>query len=137
MYAKIIDNQLEYAPKNKGSISNYNLNIEMMKADGYKLVNEYTLNENQYIMGWEEIDGVINPIIQTINVVEYDSERQLMLNKVSELKHKLSETDYITCKLVEAIDEEEFNSLKEIYAETIAQRREWRTEIDALLKELN
>jgi hypothetical protein len=36
-YAKLInENQIEYPPKNKGNIINYNLNIGALKADGYK-----------------------------------------------------------------------------------------------------
>lgn len=36
-YAKFInENQIEFAPKNKGAISNYNLSQELMTADGYK-----------------------------------------------------------------------------------------------------
>lgn len=35
-YVKLINNRIEYAPKNKGSILNYNLNVELMLADGYK-----------------------------------------------------------------------------------------------------
>lgn len=35
-YAKLVDNVLEFPPKNKGSILNYDLNIELMRADGYK-----------------------------------------------------------------------------------------------------
>lgn len=36
-YAKFISStQIEYPPKNKGNIINYNLNIEALKADGYK-----------------------------------------------------------------------------------------------------
>ena len=36
MYAKLINNNLEFPPKNKGSILNYDLNEEMLIADGYK-----------------------------------------------------------------------------------------------------
>lgn len=35
-YAKLIDGKIEFAPKNKGSIANYNLSVELMTADGYK-----------------------------------------------------------------------------------------------------
>lgn len=36
-YAKLInETAIEFAPKNKGSIINYNLNIEAMMVDGYK-----------------------------------------------------------------------------------------------------
>lgn len=36
-YAKFINEQMiEFAPKNKGSVSNYNLSPKLMTADGYK-----------------------------------------------------------------------------------------------------
>ena len=37
MYAKLIDGNLEFAPQNKGAVINYNVNVELMVADGYKL----------------------------------------------------------------------------------------------------
>ena len=37
MYVKLIDGKIEEAPQNKGSIINYNLDIEAMINDGYKL----------------------------------------------------------------------------------------------------
>ena len=37
MYAKYInEKQIEFAPKNKGNIINYNLNVEELTKDGYK-----------------------------------------------------------------------------------------------------
>lgn len=35
-YAKLINNKVEFAPKNKGAILNYNQNKEMLLADGYR-----------------------------------------------------------------------------------------------------
>ena len=141
-YAKIRqDGSLEYAPKNKGSVSNWILNTEVVLSEGYMPVVDITVNENEYISGYETDGTKIFPKISPIILPEEEIiEPEILDNKtlrINELRGKLFETDYITCKLVEAIDEEEFNELKEIYAETIAQRREWRTEIDALLKELN
>ena len=37
MYVKLIENQIEQAPVNKDGICNYNLDVERMVADGYKL----------------------------------------------------------------------------------------------------
>ncbi len=37
MYVKLIDNQIIQAPKNKDGIINYNLDVERMIQDGYKL----------------------------------------------------------------------------------------------------
>lgn len=35
-YAKLIDNSIKYPPKNKDGVCNYNLDVERLKADGYK-----------------------------------------------------------------------------------------------------
>lgn len=35
-YAKLTDDKIEFAPQNKGSVSNYNLSVDLMTADGYK-----------------------------------------------------------------------------------------------------
>ena len=35
-YAKLNNGVISFAPKNKGNILNYNLNVEEMTKDGYK-----------------------------------------------------------------------------------------------------
>ena len=142
-YAKINeDGSLEYAPRNKGSISNWINDVEAVLAEGYLPVEEFVVADDEVLIGYSIVENKIVPTIEKIvePTVEEPTEPEPIderLERINELRGKLFQTDYITCKLVEAIDEEEFNELKEIYAETIAQRREWRTEIDALLKELN
>lgn len=142
-YAKINeDGSLEYAPRNKGSISNWINDVEAVLAEGYLPVEEFVVADDEVLIGYSIVENKIVPTIEKIlePTVEETIEPEPIderLERINELRGKLFQTDYITCKLVEAIDEEEFNELKEIYAETIAQRREWRTEIDALLKELN
>lgn len=45
-YAKLIDeSNVEFAPKNKGAIVNYNMSDELMRADGYKPFSEASLPE--------------------------------------------------------------------------------------------
>ena len=46
--------------------------------------------------------------------------------QIQELKQKLSETDYIACKIAEG------EATVEEYSNVIAQRREWREEINKL-----
>lgn len=36
-YAKLVEGVVEFAPKNKGSIINYDLDVDLMIADGYKI----------------------------------------------------------------------------------------------------
>lgn len=52
--------------------------------------------------------------------------------RMAELKKFLSETDYVACKLIEAIDEAELQDLKEKYKDVLKQRREARAEINKL-----
>ena len=47
--------------------------------------------------------------------------------QISDLKQKLSDTDYIACKIAEGA------ATKEEYAEILAQRQAWRNEINTLL----
>ena len=51
-------------------------------------------------------------------------------NRIAELKRMLSETDYIVLKIAEG------SATKKEYAEKIAQRQAWRTEINDLEAEL-
>ena len=51
--------------------------------------------------------------------------------QILEIKKKLLDTDYICNKIVEGI------STKEDYADTLAQRNEWRNQINQLESELN
>lgn len=129
MYAKIVEGILEYAPKNKGSVSNFNKNKELMISEGYLPVAEYTLKEGQTIEKWEVVNGKITPVI----VLEELSPEIARDIRISELKIKLAETDYISCKIIEALDYSEQADLKEKYADVIAERRQWRAELNDLL----
>lgn len=133
MYAKIINNHIEYAPRNKGTTSNYNKNVELMLADGYKPVADYTLAEDEYVKKWKDDGNIIAPVIEKI----VQSEEELKAIRISELKIKLSETDYIACKIAEALDYSEQADLKEKYADVIAKRRQWRAELNDLLEEID
>ena len=46
--------------------------------------------------------------------------------QIAELKQKLADTDYISCKIAEGA------ATKEEYAEILAQRQAWRNEINTL-----
>lgn len=129
MYAKIINNAIKYAPRNKGSISNYNKNEKLMFADGYKPVVGFKLEPDQYVESWKENDGKIEPVIAVIK----ESEEEMKAIRIGELRTKLQETDYISCKIIEALDYSEQADLKEKYADVIQQRREWRAELNDLL----
>ena len=65
-YAKINNGAIEFAPKNKGSICNYNQDIERMKSDGYKefeTVERHITNRYYHIEYEETIDKIRELIV--------------------------------------------------------------------------
>ena len=64
-YAKLVNNILEFAPKNKGSILNYDLDIEQMTADGYKPFIQAEIPVTNRIFHIEYTEGV-NDITETV-----------------------------------------------------------------------
>ena len=74
-YAKIINNILEYAPKNKDGILNYYKNEELLLKDGYLPVGEKQPSNNQFQEGYEIIDNVIYPKYKD-RVITYADKRK-------------------------------------------------------------
>lgn len=60
------------------------------------------------------------------------TEKEIKQARVLELKQFLTSTDYVSCKLTEAIDETELQDLKEKYKDVLKKRREARAEINSL-----
>lgn len=58
-YAKIKNNLLEYAPTNKGSVSNWINDIQVVLAEGYLPVELQDIPEGKYQVGYEVVNGVI------------------------------------------------------------------------------
>lgn len=60
-YAKLVNGALQYAPRNKGSVSNYNQDVTAMLADGYLPVEEteYPKDGNNYSASYAEAEGKI------------------------------------------------------------------------------
>ena len=70
-YAKLTDGKIEFAPKNKGAISNYNLSAELMTADGYKpLVVIEEATEDKPIIRYREMDEQIEQYAEGLSVQE-------------------------------------------------------------------
>lgn len=67
VYVKLIDGQPQEPPVNKGNIINYNLNIELLLADGYKpLVPAEVPPETEirmYHYEYEETETTVNELI--------------------------------------------------------------------------
>jgi len=67
-YAKLNkDGGIEFAPVNKGSIINYNLNIEEMTKDGYKpFIKAETENGKAYTFRYEETKTAVKEIAEEV-----------------------------------------------------------------------
>ena len=78
-YVKLIDNKIEYAPKNKGSILNYDLDIEQMLADGYKPFVEIERPQTNrfYHIEYSETDTQISEVLVYDETQEEADEREV------------------------------------------------------------
>lgn len=131
-YAKIRqDGSLEFAPRNNHGTSNWILKTDEVLAEGYLPVEEaegdiegYEVSGNKIVPVFKKVEEVVEEA-----VIEIDP----TIQRIQELKAKLFATDYIACKIAEALDYSEQADLKEKYADVIQQRREWRAELNDLL----
>lgn len=70
-YAKLTEGKIEFAPQNKGSISNYNLSVELMTADGYKpLVIVEETSAEKPLVKYRETDKQIEQYAEALTVRE-------------------------------------------------------------------
>ena len=78
-YAKLVNNILEFAPKNKGSILNYNLDIAQLIADGYKEfvpLNPYPTTNRRYHISYNETSDTITEVVVYDETQEEADERE-------------------------------------------------------------
>lgn len=87
--------------------------------------------KNNHKFGYEiqETNEALLAVYREPEAPTYEEQKQAC---ISELKQFLANTDYISCKLIEAIDETELQDLKEKYKDVLKQRREARAEINSL-----
>ena len=76
-YAKLNNGALTFAPKNKGNIINYNINVEEMTKDGYKPFVEAEKEDGKaYEYLYEETENEIKEIVTEIIPEPVDEEKQ-------------------------------------------------------------
>ena len=99
-YVKLINNTIEYAPKNKGSILNYNKDIELMTQDGYKPFYPIERPETKrgFHVEYDETDDKISEVLVYDETQEQADERIAQAER--ERISKLSMTKYDFYKLV-------------------------------------
>lgn len=95
-YAKLINNQIEYAPQNNGAIANYNLNTEMLLSDGYKplIECEIPINDRNYEIVYTENN---DNIVQSINYLETQEEYETRKNN----EEKQLQLDFLNSRIQE------------------------------------
>ena len=107
----------------------------------YETIREYA-NGGKDVKWVVEVEGIeYQPAHQEeIYVYIPYTEKELKImadqNELADVLQHLIDTDYIANKLIEAINEEELQQLKQRYAKELAQRRNWRLRADELKKEL-
>lgn len=89
-YAKLVSNtKIEFPPKNKGNICNYNLDTELLIQDGYKefIEVEIPITNRYFHIEYEETENTINEIViydetqEEANVRELEQAKQ---NKIQD-----------------------------------------------------
>ena len=96
-YAKLVDDILEFAPKNKGSIINYDLDVEQMIIDGYKLfvpIEEFPITNRLFHIGYIENTDNIEEIIvyeETQEEADRKEAEDRKRNKTQEINEKIAE----------------------------------------------
>lgn len=121
MYVKLIDGKIEEAPVNKDGICNYNLDVERMIADGYKLFvpvtppseEEIRMYHYEYI---ENIDNIQETIIydETQEEAEERIKRINKENKTNEINQKISELESLIIKELRLGNEENIQIYNEV-----------------------
>ena len=76
-YGKLINNILEYAPKNKGSILNYNLDEIRMIKDGYKEIIEPSIPDYRHNIEYQESETSITiKYVKVEDAHDYSKDRE-------------------------------------------------------------
>ena len=76
-YAKLIEGNLYFAPKNKDGVCNYNLDIEQMTKDGYKpFIEAEKLNGYSYDITYTENEDNIAEVAEVIKTPEQQQQEQ-------------------------------------------------------------
>ena len=106
--------------------TNWTMNKSELNDEEYSQVADWCNESNEYTI---EDMGEYYAVVK----IPEPTEEEIKQARIAELQAKLAETDYIACKIAEALDYSEQADLKEKYADVIMQRREWRAELNDLL----
>jgi len=116
--------------------------VEAVKEEGhYETIREYS-NGGKDVKWVVDVEGVEyqpahqEEILVYIPYTEKELQTIANQNELADVLQHLIDTDYVSNKLIEAINETELNQLKQKYAKVLTQRRKWRERANELKKEL-
>lgn len=94
-YVKLIEGNLEFAPKNKGSILNYDTNINLMLQDGYKPFYSIERPETNrmYHIEYEELKTRVKEVLVYDETQEEADSRELRQAKESKRNENNTKAD--------------------------------------------
>lgn len=124
-YAKIKNNSLEYAPRNKGSVSNWTNDEKAVLAEGYLPVKLQDIPEGKYQVGYEIVSGVI---VRKLEDVPEPTKEEIQALRSEAYK---TEVDPITCHIQRLGDEEQTAEVITEIANLVAERKAKVEEIKA------
>ena len=110
----------------KGDVVIHHTDLSAMKTMDGISVPDMTITEEEF----EAAGGLVRLIDGKIFLGKTDAEKasEEAIEKIRVLKMQLAETDYIASKIAEG------SATTKDYADKIAERQEWRAEIDRLEK---
>lgn len=112
-YAILKDNNVEFAPVNKGNVCNYNLNVELMIADGYKLYVEGTKEPGKkYHESYEETEDEIIHVFTEFTPEEYAVEHRQEMDQLTLTPSDVERALYYGLQM-------DFDDLKALISSTI------------------
>ena len=131
-----------YYDKETGYLCNrYPKDIEKTDASPFIEVDDRDYEETftcPYGLFWAVKDGALKLVddVETKSTKEYKT--MVLNNEITELQQYLTDTDYIITKLNEAKleDDVEFEAMKAKYSEQLTKRKEARSKINEIQKQL-
>lgn len=129
---RVLDENTFKELENYDLSSGYLIKSEIIKKDAAPI-------DNKTKFAWDDDD------YEEVMLYVYEGNEVILNRELDQLKHSLSETDYIAAKAMDSIIlnasekgfESAMSSFNSEYADKLAQREEWRKRINEIEEELS
>ena len=129
---RVLDENTFKELENYDLSSGYLIKSEIIKKDAVPI-------DNKTKFAWDDDD------YEEVMLYVYEGNEVILNRELDQLKHSLSETDYIAAKAMDSIIlnasekgfESAMSSFNTEYADKLAQREEWRKRINEIEEELS